>query len=731
LSADRNSNSLALQPRSDQVYTVHAGPGAESDEEQGTPFAHYLWIINRYRWPLMAFVGASMVAALVISSRMTPIYKSIVTVDIDRQLPLVAIGDQGAQSDFRDADQFIATQEALIKSDSVLRPVVKRYKLNAVQSRGAFWSFLFPRTDRPDAPVELRELKVRRPTDTYLLEISYRSENPQLAADVANAIADSYLEHTYEIRIKASTGLANAMQRQLEELRAKMERSSGALAAFERQLNLIDPQQKTSILSNRLIQLNQEYTTAQADRMTKESAYNSMKTDLMEAVFVSSQADVLRRLMDQLNEAQQRFATASAQYGPNHPEYKKAQIHLNEATKLLADAKKQIFERVRIEYEEAVNREKMLEKAVGDTKAEYDALNSHTFEYQNLKEEAQADKTLYDELTRKIQEAGINSSFQSSSIRIDDPARPAATPDSPKPLLNVALAFILSSVFGIGVVIVREMFDDSVRDPQQIGRLLETEVVGSLPTLARPGKEILGGGSRKAIAGAVTMRDPQFSEAVRTLRNAVLLSDFDSSLHAIMVTSAAPMDGKTTTAAGLAIAHAEQQYKTLLIDCDLRRPAVHARLGIEGNRPGLSKVLTEDVPWRSVVVNHPDHPNLWVLPAGYSSSGAVSLLTARFPAILEEIRREYDMIIVDSPPILGFAEPLSLSTMVDGILMVARIGQTNRKALVIATTTLRRLRSRVIGLVLNDLQASDHRYYYYNYGYYQSRYYRQEPEAAE
>ena len=209
-------------------------------------------------------------------------------------MPTGVLGQEAMQSATNDADQFLATQVKLIQSDSVLRPVAQRYKL--LEAEGADAQGTVKPADAEDAPVVLKKLKVSRPPNTYLLLISYRSPDPRLAADVANAIAQSYLEHTYNIRYRSSASLSAFMEKQLEELKAKMERSSAALAQFERELNVINPEEKTSILSARLLQLNTEYTNAQADRVRKEAAYKSVRGGTLEAVQVSTQGESLGKI---------------------------------------------------------------------------------------------------------------------------------------------------------------------------------------------------------------------------------------------------------------------------------------------------------------------------------------------------------------------------------------------------------------------------------------------------
>ncbi|MBI3666798.1 MAG: hypothetical protein HY236_11355, partial [Acidobacteria bacterium] len=343
--------------------------GEPEREETTVPLSHYLWVLKQRRWKILSFVFTCAAAALIISSRITPIYESTATVDIDRQIPTGVIGQEALRSPLNDADQFLATQVKLIHSDSVLRRVAQKYNLidyedEARNSRGV------KSANVEDAPVLLKNLKVTRPSNTYLILISYRSPDPRLAADVANATAQSYIEHTYNIRFRATAGLSAFMERQLEELRAKMERSGAALAQFERELNVINPEEKTSILSARLLQLNTEYTKAQADRVSKEAAYNSVWSGTLEAAQVSTQGESLRKVSERLDEAQEKFAQVKEEYGVKHPEYKKTLTQLNEVQRLLEKTKQNIKERVAVEYHEAGSRELMLRKTVTETKAE-------------------------------------------------------------------------------------------------------------------------------------------------------------------------------------------------------------------------------------------------------------------------------------------------------------------------------------------------------------------------
>jgi capsular exopolysaccharide synthesis family protein len=697
------------------------------------PLSHYLWILRRHRWRILGFICGCVAATIIVSGRLTPIYESTVTVDVDRDMPSSVVGQDAARMPSNDSDQFLATQVKLIQSDSVLRPVAQAYHLISLPKDAARDSERLRKAE--NAPVILKQLKVSRMPNTYLLLISYRSPDPDLAASVANGVAQSYVEHIYNIRFRSSASLASFMEKQIEELKAKMERSSGALAQFERELNVINPEEKTSILSARLLQLNTEYTNAQTDRVRKESAWKSVQSGSLEAAQVSTQGENLKTLSQKLEDARQKFADIQTHYGTNHPEYRKAAVQVEEIERQLSDSRQNAAQRVEVEYNEAVSREAMLAKTVSETKADFDRINARSFEYQARKREADADKTLYEELVRKIKEAGINAGFQSSAIRIADPARASNRPVFPNTILNALLAVFFSTALGIGTAIMSDTLDKSIRDTEQIASLFKTEVLGSLPQVKTWRRRLAAAHSGGSGNGSLIVADRSqpgergvsgFEEAVRTLRNSILLGSFDRPLRTLMITSAAPSEGKTTTAVHLAIAHAQQKHRTLLIDCDMRRPGVHAKLGISP-QSGLAAVLQNAVQWRESLVKLADLPDLDILPTGPTRRHAADLIGARLPRILEEASPDYDLILIDSPPILGFPEPLQMAAAVDGVVLVALAGQTNRAAVGAALTTLQRVRANVVGLVLNEVtkDASDSYYYYGYYGKYY-RYYRRD-----
>lgn len=735
---------MPTRPSYNQAVQVPyvAYPPALDIEPQApaVPISHYLWILRRHRWMMVAFIAACILATFIVSARLKLIYESTATIDIDVQAPSEVVGQDSTRgSTYRNPDLFLATQIKLIQSDAVLRPVAEQFRLLAApgQLKGETAE---QAQKRADAPVGIGGLKVTRPPNTYLLLINYRSPDPRLAADVANAIANSYLANAYAIRIGSSASLSSFMEKQLDELRAKMERSGLALAQFEKDLDVVNPEEKTNILSARLLQLNTEYTNAQADRVSKEAAWNAINSGSIEAAEVSSQGQSLARLSDALNEAQQRFARVKSTYGTDHPEYRKAASDLTELQKELEDTRRSISSRIGVEYRESLNREQMLQKTLADTKAAWDLLNTRSFEYQQLKQEADADRVLYNELIKKIRESGINAGFRNDNIRIADVARPPLYSVFPNMSVNLILALIFSSFLAVGAALLMDKLDTTLRNPEEASRFLRTDVIGTLPLdqgaciLPKSGKPELAEASLVTQDASGDNKDGRrkggyyrsissFEEAIRTLRNTILLSDFEQRLRSIAVTSAEPGEGKTTLAVHLAVANAARGKKTLIVDGDLRRPSVHAKFGLTQQK-GLSNVLTGELTWREALHSLEGRPNLSILPAGPGSHRAADLIGPRLSELLDEFAKEYALVILDSPPLLGFAECLQMASAADGVLIISRAGETKRKTVATVVSTLQRIRANIIGVVLNRVtqqtSSDGYSYYGYHYGYQQN-----------
>ena len=293
---------------------------------------------------------------------------------------------------------------------------------------------------------------------------------------------------------------------------------------------------------------------------------------------------------------------------------------------------------------------------------------------------------------------------------------------------------MFSTLLAVGAAVLSDVLDNTIRDPEMAQRLLNAEVVGSLPLVKDWKRKALPAARKKsgstalvkaespvpALLSPTSKASRSFEEAVRTLRNSILLTSFDRPLKSILLTSATPGEGKTTAAIHLAIAHAQQKLKTLLIDADLRRPGIARTLGLKPAE-GLAAILNNGMLWRDKLTQLDGLPDLDILPAGPVSRRTVDLLGPGLPKILDEAEKDYDLIVIDAPPLLGFSEPLKMATCVDGVVVVSLAGQTNRKAIASVMATLQRLRANVVGLVLNEVTHEMSDSYYY-YGYYGKKY---------
>jgi len=733
-----------------QPYVV---PGQYPEMEAAQPAVsptHYLLVIWRQRWKIIAFVAACLLATYIVSSRLTPIYEATAKIDVDRHMNQTVVGPEtDSVSPGEDAEAFLATQKEIILSDAVVRPVAERYNLLALESQLDQLGGENVRR-KLGAPITLKYLDVTRPLNTYLLNINYRSPDPKLAADVANAVANSFVQHTYDIKMKNSGYLSVFIEKQLEDLKARMERSSDALAAFEKEMNVINPDQKTSITVERIKELDAQYMQAKAERVRKEAELNSLQNGGVAAQMNAEQAAELNRLQEKLDAARGDLADKASIYGANNKEYQRRANEVAELERQFEAARKNVNARVDSDYREAVNKEQMLASEVAKEKDEYDKLNSHSFQYQSLKSQAERDKTLYDEMEKRVQETGINAGFQNNYIRIADFARPPDAAVFPRTRLFLLLTFIGSLVLAICTAILSDVMDNTIRDPEQVARALDTSVLGTLPTVKEMRRLIHPGAGPNSLEAAPEPLEDEltlghgvvrykkedaenkkkkmrgqspnanyegissYEEAIRTLRHSILLPDLDRSVKSLLITSATPGEGKSTAIIHLAIAHAEQGKKTLIIDADLRRPSIHKKLNLNGSL-GLSNVLLGEFRWKETIVKNEQWPDLDIVPAGTASRRASDLVGSMMMDILDEASKEYDLILVDAPPLLGFAEAMQVAKSVDGVVVMARAGQTSRRAVATVLATLKRLRANIIGLVLNEVdKGSTNDYYYYS-----------------
>ena len=537
------------------------------------------------------------------------------------------------------------------------------------------------------------------------MTITYRDTNPQVAADVANAIADSYLREIFETRIKEAGRLTSSMERQLIDLKKKMESTHNALMVYQRDLGTADPEQKTSVLVARLQALNTENSVAEADRIAKEAVYREAKDGSLPEVEVSG---AIERSLQGCREAAGSQGKPGAggrnlwRSAPGVPQG--GGPGRGSARAALDESRRNVSTRIGVDYRQTLVRERMLSAAVAETKQQVDDLTSQSFDYLQLKHEADTAERVYEDLFAKIKQSGINSELQNNIIRLADSARPAAKPIFPNwPLIVGVLHGLFLSCRAPHMLISAELTDVTAKEIEPMEEALGISVVCALPQVTDMHLRLALGSEGMRFAGNRwrSLQGGFFDEGVRHLRGYLMLSTQAHVPKSVLVTSALPGEGKSTLALSLAMANAEQGKRTLLIDGDLRQPAIERLVRLDPDA-GLAAVLAQTIHWRTATRAVPGRPNLFVLGSGLPLPLALALIGPQMRGILAQATKEFDLVVLDSPPLLGCAETLELAAAADVTVLAVRSGHTPMKALGAAVETLRRVNVPIAGIVLNE-----------------------------
>ncbi len=447
------------------------------------PLTFYARIL-RSHWEMIAVISIALTALVVLGCALAPaVNVGSALIAVDRQAVPETVGSDHVMT--TGDDQFMATQLSLLQADTILRPVAEHFNLLEREHqlrRYFFWRYS-PEKEAAirNAPIVLKHLKVDRNPNTYLLTITYRDTNPQVAANVANAIADSYLREIFETRTKEAGRLTSSMERQLIDLKQKMESTHNALMVYQRDLGTADPEQKTSVLVARLQALNTENSAAEADRIAKEAVYREAKDGSLPEVEVSSQSSDLSKDVEKLQVAKANLALVAATYGDQHPEYRKAAAQVEEANAALDESRRNVATRIGVDYRQTLIRERMLSAAVAETKQQVDDLTSQSFDYLQLKHEADAAETVYEDLFAKIKQSGINSELQNNIIRLADSARPAAKSIFPNWPLIIGCCLVLFLLACSAYFVSAELTDVTAKEIEPLEEALGISVVCALP----------------------------------------------------------------------------------------------------------------------------------------------------------------------------------------------------------------------------------------------------------
>jgi len=703
----------------------------------------YLLILRKHQWLILSFMLAVVTVTTIATFRMQSIYVATTRIEIDRENANILPFPSDSYDYMIDLDNYIETQSRILTSETLALHTIRDSGLWAPaefsSANGPSEAIAVGSLANQKRPPELGEflgnLSAKRVPTTRLMDVSFESTDPQLAARIVNAHIAAYIEQNFRGKYEATTRASTWLTDQLTELKIKVQRAEDARIAYERQNQIWTLDDKQNITSQRLSDINRQLTEAQSERTRKESLYEFAKSGNLDALPQIQSNAALADLMKKQSDASSAYADALSQYGPNFPKVQRLQAQLKDFDQSIEKEKKNILDALESNYKEARQRESLLIQALDQQKAESNQMAEKLVEYNILKREAEANKTLYDGLMTKLKETAISQGLRSSNIRVVDPAMIPSTPSRPAKTRNVVLAFLIGLVGGIGLALMREYLDNTVKTPDDIERLTRLPSLAVVPQFVDSNGDAKKRGLLKSFGAnghekrielvAQNLPKSQMSEAFRALRTSILLSQADHPPQVILVTSALPREGKTTAAANLAVTLAQLGDSTVLVDADLRKPSIGRLLNLgDGKHAGLSSYLAGVSSLDLVTVPHPAIPNLAAIPTGPLPPNPADLLSShKLADAIAELRTKYKFIVIDSPPVMAATDAVILSVLADGVLLVVRSGETAKEAFTRTRDLLNSVKSHILGVVLNAVDSNSpdyyysYRYYPYSYGY--------------
>jgi capsular exopolysaccharide synthesis family protein len=697
-----------------------------------SPAAEYWKILARRRWTVCGILAVFLIAAAVVSFKMTPTYQAEARVSLGKEGgDSLGLKDDLGSSPVDEADynMQLDAQVQILSSDTLILQTLKQMNLVDLQqapSQGASPLQGSTRDEERAVRDYKARLKVARIPHTPIIELRFSSPNPQIAADFLNNLVKVFIQQNFETRYESAKLVSTWLSRQLEDLKAHIQNAQAQLVNFEKEKGIIGVNDKQDIVTQKLDDLNKELTVAQADRMQKEALYRATEASDPELIPGVAESPSIRVLKDQQAALANSYAQATAEMGSAHPKVIQLKSELEQVESALRKEYQKIMERNRSSFVVAQRREEMLRQALDQQTRTANQLNEKATGYQILKHDVESSQELYDGLSKKLREAGLSASLRSGNVRIVDQARVPSSPSSPNLLLNLALAIVAGLVGGGTLVLVQERFDKRLRSPEQVESFTSLPLVGIVPLLedsylSDPKQLTPELENTKAIVTHPESR-MQLVESYRALRTSILMEG-SSPPQVIMVTSSLGSEGKTTTSINCAMVMADKGNRVLLVDADLRAPRIHKVLGLDPSC-GLSTILEERTGVKDLdaIVQYSKVPNLFVLPAGPVLSDPSQLLdSGTMKKKIAEWRRVFTHIVIDTPPLLLSSDSLVLSAEADFVVLTIRANVTPKQAVFRARHMLMSVKAKLAGVVLNgvDLSSTEFGSYgYYSYGKY-------------
>jgi len=710
-------------------------------QEEELDLRDYLRVIVKRRW-LIGTVLIVLVSIVAIYSFLAePIYRATAQVLIEKENPKVVNVEEVLGVDATGRDYY-QTQYEILKSRSLAFKVIKTLDLehnpefqpkppSFIGSIISWIKGLIPSKEvslSPDSKYNslinsyLSRLKIQPIRNSRLVNVSFEAKDPKLAAKVANTHVRLYIESNIERKIEASKEAVRWLKKRIKEVRKKLEDAELALQRYREKEGLasVDFEERQSIILKSLDELNTALNKAKTERIEKESLYrelikvanNPEKVDSLPAVVENP---LIQKLKAEYIKLVAEYYKMGKKYGPAHPVMVRLRSEIRAIKKNIAQEVKNIAESIKVEYKIALENEKAILKAMEEKKKEALELNKKQIQYNVLKREVDVNRSLYESLLKRLKETGITENLKMTNIMIVDRASIPDKPVRPKKKLNIILSIIIGLFLGIFLAFFLEYIDNTIKYPSEVERQLKTPLLGVVGRI-----EFLAENPRKEELIIASESKSHIAESFRTIRTNLSFAAPDTERKTFIVSSALPGEGKTLISANLAVSFSQVEKKVLLLDCDLRRPRVHELFGLERDK-GLAEFLSGT---SDLNIKDADFPNLKIITSGVIPPNPAELLASnRMKSFIEEMKDKFDMIIIDSAPILSAADSIEVAPLTNGVVMVAKAASTPIPSVQTAIDQIIDVGGKVIGCILNNVDLEKEDYYYSYYRYYHHYYY--------
>jgi polysaccharide biosynthesis transport protein len=717
--------------------------GAELSLASVSPFnfKHVLSVLVRRRWVILGAFIPIFAAVALYTLRQPKVYEASASMIIEVAAPHVLDSQvqdvsDSATSGYWWSREYTETQFKVIMSRAVSERVVEKLGLDRDPSFLGVEGVADPKRrdefmKQIDAATLLQsKISVIPVKDSRIARIVLEDSSPQRAALLANEVAEAYIAETLGLRLKTSESANRWLEDRLAELEQKSKHSELAVYDFKKDADMLTTslEDRASMISQRLNAYNGALTEvrtriaglrARVEALKRlHSSADDPKNPEWSAVLSSApEKSLVSELRLRYFTERNDCSTLTERYLSDHPKMVACQDRLKSARADLVAELNNIVRSAEAEQFEAEARERNLNGLLEAAKAEAFVVNKKQIEFDSLKREADNNQRLYDMVLKRLKDTELSGMLRTSNARILDSARPAFTPVRPKVQSSLLLGFMLALVGSLGLAFLLEQLDNTINSQVDVEERVGLPFLGFVPRLpeakGKPDKD----------HELFVYRNPKSSvaEACRAIRTNLLFMTPDRPLRTMLVTSSGPREGKTTTVINTGITMAQSGSRVLLVDTDMRRPRLHKAFGV-ANDLGVSSVIVGEANLIQAVKST-EVPNLFLVPCGPIPPNPAELFHAKaFKDFVEEAANSFDRVIFDSPPVNAVADPLVLSTQVDGVLIVFRAAETPRALAQQALRTLRAVKAHVLGAILNDVDVGDSRYGYYyeayrRYGY--------------